>query len=120
MESVDSDVNSVDEEVSLLNDSDCPNSDRRKSASTTTGFDETEDTRSELKFDEGKDTARSFCSSKARCAVSALESEAEKEKRIKIEEALKNKRATLKTWQQLALEEYGLVNGTKFDCFKRK
>lgn len=52
MDSVDSDVNSVDEEVSLLNGCDSLNLDK-KSGSSTTGFDETEDTRSELKFDEG-------------------------------------------------------------------
>lgn len=52
MESVDSDVNSVDEEFSLMNDYDSSNFDK-KSGSTNTGFDESEDTRSELKFDEG-------------------------------------------------------------------
>lgn len=53
MESVDWDGNSVDEEISLLNESDSSNLDK-KSGSTTTGFDESDDTRSELKFDEGK------------------------------------------------------------------
>lgn len=52
MESLDSDVNSVDEEHSLLTDS--SNLDKKYgSTNTTTGFDENEDTRSELKFDEG-------------------------------------------------------------------
>lgn len=55
METVDSDVNSTDEEYCLLNDCDSSNFDKKSGSNTnsTTGFDETEDTRSELKFDEG-------------------------------------------------------------------
>lgn len=41
----------------------------------------------------------------------ATETDAEKEKRARIEGALSGKSATLKTWQQLAIEDYGLVNG---------
>lgn len=114
MESIDSDVTSADEEVSLLNDYDSPNLDK-KSVSTTTGFDETEDTRSELKFDAGCiDFEAGIDVLIKLCVILVLETESEKEKRIRIEEALRSKNATLRTWQQLAIEDYGLVNGRKF------
>lgn len=41
----------------------------------------------------------------------ALETEEEKAKRLRIEQALEDKGSTLKTWQKLALESHGLVNG---------
>lgn len=46
--------------------------------------------------------------------VVVIETEAEKEKRIRIEEVLSSKSATLKTCQQLAIQDYGLVNGKRF------
>lgn len=44
-----------------------------------------------------------------------LETEEEKLKRSKIEDALKNNKSTLETWQRLAIDKYGLVNG-KVGC----
>lgn len=57
-----------------------------------------EDTRSELKFDE------------------VIESDGERLKRERIEEALADGNSNLQTWQRLALEEHGLVN----DDLRRK
>lgn len=53
MQSVDSDVLSLDEETSLSND--CCNdfASDKKSSSSTTGFDEPDEDRPELKFDKG-------------------------------------------------------------------
>lgn len=44
-----------------------------------------------------------------------LETEDEKLKRTIIETALNNGRSSLETWQKLAIDEFGLVNG-KCSC----
>lgn len=97
---ISSDVTSGDEEISslMLND-DSSNFDKTSDlAVDTNSCEENEDTRSELKFDD------------------VLETEEEKSKRSKIEEALKNNKTVLETWQRLAIEKYGLVN----DDLRRK
>ncbi|KAJ3653595.1 hypothetical protein Zmor_012837 [Zophobas morio] len=90
------DTSSLDEETSsLLNNGSSGDFEKQ---SELNDFDENEDTRSELKFDR------------------ELETEAERTKRAKIEEALSNNNSGLKTWQQLAIDEFGLVG----DDLRRK
>lgn len=108
---ISSGVTSGDEEVSsLMLSEDSTNCD--KSSEDLHG-DDNEDTRSELKFDQGK-----YCNLKTNLFshlfnwIQALETEDEKAKRCKIEEALNNKKTGLHTWRQLAIEKYGLVNGS--------
>lgn len=45
-----------------------------------------------------------------------IETEEEKFKRHKLEAALSNSQTDLKTWQKLAIEPFGLING-KFYIF---
>ncbi|KAF5306640.1 hypothetical protein FQA39_LY08829 [Lamprigera yunnana] len=94
---VSSGIASGDDEVSSLLNEDFSNGRNSDFLVETTSYEETEDTRSELKFD------------------AALETEEEKQKRSQIEEALKNEETNLETWKKFALSRCGLVNG-KF-CF---
>ncbi|KAJ8918246.1 hypothetical protein NQ315_014116 [Exocentrus adspersus] len=87
MEHYEDEISSIDEESSLVNNE---SSWERKSEDIRVD-EETDDNRSELKFDK------------------ELESEAELEKRKLIEEALHSKQTNLTTWQNLAISTFGLV-----------
>ncbi|CAH1368485.1 unnamed protein product [Tenebrio molitor] len=86
MEAQENETSSLDEETSSLLNNGSSGEFERPSE-----FDENEDTRSELKFDR------------------ELESAAERKKRELIEQALSNNNSTLKTWQDLAIDPFGLV-----------
>ncbi|XP_044266578.1 TBC1 domain family member 20 [Tribolium madens] len=89
MEAQECETSSLDEETSsLLNNE---SSGDFEKGSQMNDFDENEDTRSELKFDRD------------------LETEAERKKRALIEDALSNNNSTVKTYQELAIDEFGLV-----------